>query len=75
MLTRAEIIEVNRLARLQDKLDSKLWPVRGRFSVAERAIRKARALIREGLEIETVDQYETLLAEVSAEIVNNPKNW
>ena len=36
----ANIRAINRLYRAQD--ESHLWPVRGRFNVTERAIRKAR---------------------------------
>ena len=68
MITQKEIAEVNQLARQVD--ESHLWPVRGRFNVTERAIRKARQYRRDAGECETVEDYESLLALFESEIVN-----
>ncbi len=42
---RAERIGINRMYRAQD--ESHLWPIRGRFNVTNRAIRRARDFERE----------------------------
>lgn len=61
---------INTLYRSIDA--SKLWPVRGRFNITERAIRKARKFQQQsgcvyGLE------YCYLLEEIMSKIVNNSK--
>ena len=45
MTGRAERIGINRMYREQD--ESHLWPIRGRFNVTNRAIRRARDFERE----------------------------
>lgn len=73
MLTRSKIIAVNREYRSKD--DSHLWPIRGKFSVAERAIRQARYVRREGSECDSVDEYRALLDNLESAIVNDESNW
>ena len=68
----ANIREINRLYRAQD--DSHLWPIRGRFNVTERAIRRVRRLARDyggmyGLE------YAYAIEQEIGEIVNDERNW
>ena len=69
MIAKSEIREVNMIARLAD--DSQLWPVRGRFNVTERAIRQARKVRAECGECYDRQQYEELLADLVAAIVND----
>lgn len=69
----ANIKAINSLYREQDESD--LWPIRGKFNVTERAIKRARKFRQEvtgplyGLE------YCLLLEGIMNEIVNNDKNW
>lgn len=62
---------VNRIFRERD--DSDLWPINGRFSVAERAIRRMRRLHRHN-GYGTVLEYIYGLEHDASEIVNDPKN-
>jgi hypothetical protein len=60
------------MLRRQD--DSSLWPIRGRFSATERAIKRVRKMmadcdINEGLE------YLLAVEAEESEIVNNERNW
>lgn len=73
MLTRAEIVAVNREMRKND--ESHLWPIRGKFSVAERAIRQARRVRREGSECYDTLEYRALLDSLESAIVNDERNW
>jgi len=64
----SNIRAINKIYRAQD--ESHLWPIRGRFSATERAIRKARKFkILGGLE------YCYTLENIIGNIVNDPKNW
>jgi len=69
----SELKAANKKFREND--DSSLWPIRGRFSVAERTIKKARWHRSETGEDLDVSQYEALLDSIASEIVNNPRNW
>ena len=73
MLTRSEIIAVNREMRQND--ESHLWPICGKFSVAERAIRQARSYLREGVGCDSVEEYRALLNSLESTIVNDERNW
>lgn len=73
MISKAELIEVNRLYREKD--DSHLWPIKGRFNVTERAIRKARWFRSEAGECSSRIEYEYLLDGIISEIVNDERNW
>jgi hypothetical protein len=73
MITREEIVAVNREMRQRD--ESHLWPIRGKFSVAERAIRQARYIRREGSECDSVFEYQALLDDLESAIVNDERNW
>ena len=73
MITRDEIMAVNREFRQND--ESHLWPICGRFSVAERAIRQARSYLRNGMECDSVDEYRALLDSLESSIVNDECNW
>lgn len=66
---------VNKIFRNVEKPEIGLWPVRGRFDLAERAIRKARKLINDGMIVNSNLEYILLLDQIAGEIVNNPKNW
>jgi hypothetical protein len=59
---------VNKLFRLQD--DSHLWPIKNRFSVVERAIRKTRKA-----DCDCLLSYALTIENIKSEIVNNSKNW
>lgn len=67
MISKTEIMLVNKIARDCD--DSHKWPVCGRFSVAERAIRKARK-IRRDCPCTCKEEYLNLLDSLMTEIVN-----
>jgi len=73
MLTRSDIIQVNRIHRQED--ESNLFPIRGKFIVADRAIRQARPIIREYICDFDKTSYHDLLDELESKIVNNEKNW
>ena len=73
MLDKKDIEEVNREARAKD--ESHLWPIKGRFNVTERAIRRVRKYVREGLEIDEKYSYTAILEAEMSEIVNNERNW
>ena len=51
--------------------DSHLWPVCGRFNATERAIRRLRRRIRQGLEVNAGLEYYFALEKEISEIVNN----
>lgn len=57
------------------KDDSNLWPICGRFSVAERAIRRARKLAQANGEFSSAYEYQMVLENICSEIVNNSDNW
>jgi hypothetical protein len=73
MLTRAEITAVNREFRQNDQ--SHLWPICGKFSVAERAIRQARSYLNEGAGCDSAEEYRALLDSLESTIVNDERNW
>lgn len=75
MLTLGDIRAVNRAHRAVDKVERHKWPIRGRFSVAERAIRQARYMRREGVEVDSMLDYDALLCELESIIVNDSRNW
>lgn len=75
MLTRNDVVAVNREYRQRDKRESQLWPIRGKFSVAERAIRQARYIRREGQECYDTTEYRALLDNLESTIVNDERNW
>ena len=73
MLTRSEITAVNSEFRQND--ESHLWPIRSKFSVAERAIRQARSYLREGVGCDSAEEYRALLDSLESTIVNDERNW
>lgn len=73
MITRDEIAAVNREVRQND--ESHLWPIRGKFSVAERAIRQARRYPREGVGCDSAEEYRALLDSLESTVVNDERNW
>lgn len=64
----ANIRAINRLFRSQD--ESNLWPVKGRFNVTERAIRKARQFQRDSGAVYGYE-YCMLLDQIIGDIVNH----
>ena len=62
---------INKFFRAQD--DSSMWPINGRFSVTERAIRHARKFEREG-GVMTPYEYALFLEAEESRIVNDPSN-
>lgn len=64
---------INNLYRAQD--DSKLWPIRGRYNVTERAIRKARWFERESQCFMGGLEYCLFLEDEMSRIVNDERNW
>ncbi len=69
-LTRSDVILINRFYRQTD--ESHLYPVRNRFNVTERAIRKVRAY-SQATEIDTPQAYFDWVETVISEIVNDPR--
>jgi hypothetical protein len=65
-----EVRETNARFRAQD--ESHLFPIRGRFNVTERAIRRLRKLQVEGL---VIDNYAAALDAEISRIVNDERNW
>jgi hypothetical protein len=65
--TRANVVAVNRAMRALD--DSSSWPVRGRFCVTDRAIRRAR------LGTESLDSYVRAVDAEIGRIVNDPRRF
>jgi hypothetical protein len=64
---------INRIFRVQD--DSDMWPINGRFSVIERAIRQARKFEHDsGCALEPLE-YALFLEQAESRIVNDSKNW
>lgn len=63
---------INREFRQSD--DSSLWPINGRFSVADRAIRRAYEFRREYGAM-SAEEYRALLDSIASDIVNNPSNF
>lgn len=71
-MTRAELIAIHRAYRAEETAQAGLWPIRGRFNVAERVIRRLRDYRAQGC---TAEEYrETLQAETSR-VINDEKNW
>lgn len=64
--------EINRIFRAQD--DSSLWPIRGRFDVTERAIRRANKIERANGAMSPLEYAYSLEAE-TGRIVNDERNW
>lgn len=58
---------INRLYRQQD--DSGKWPIRGKFNVTERAIRRVRGTC------DCPDSYARALEREMSIIVNDERNW
>ncbi len=71
-ITNKELRNVNKQFRASD--DSSLWPICGRFSVAERAIRRARELMRANGPFSSAYEYRAVLDGFASQIVNDPKN-
>ncbi len=71
-MTREELIQVNREIRKAD--DSHKWPIRGRFNVANRAIRRVRKNFSEYFHEWCEEEYRETVRREESEIVNNPKN-
>jgi len=70
---RANIAAINKMFRHQD--ESRLFPIRGRFNVTERAIRQAQKFQRESGQVMFGLEYAYLLDEIIGQIVNNENNW
>jgi len=67
------IRQINAYFRKND--ESHLWPIRGRFNVTERAIRKLRKLRHDGLCVNEGLEYYLTLENMIGEIVNDERNW
>lgn len=75
MLTLKSVKAINAYFRRKD--ESNLWPIRGRFNVTERAIRRIRRDCG-GSPIGYFDDrwaYARALEATISEIVNNQRNW
>lgn len=71
-ITLKQIRAVNKRQRAKD--DSHLYPIYGKFSVIERAIRQARRLMNANGPFSSEFEYETCLEDLCSRIVNDPKN-
>ena len=72
-VTDMTVRQINKLFRAND--DSGLWPVRGRYNVTERAIRRVRRDILPHMDAAGGIEYAETLSNAISEIVNNPRNW
>ena len=63
------IAAINKLFRSQD--DSHLWPINGAFNATERAIRRVRRAMREGLDIAGGLEYALAVESEISDIVNS----
>ena len=68
----SNIRAINKLYRVQDESD--LWPIRSKFNVTERAIRKARIYRNISGAIYGLE-YCYLLEDIISNEVNNTKTW
>ena len=68
----ANIRAINKLYRDQD--ESHLWPIRNKFNVTDRAIRKARNFQKAAGGVYGLE-YCYLIDHIISEIVNNENNW
>ena len=68
----ANIRAINKFYRRQD--ESHLWPIRNKFNVTERAIRKTRELQRHNGAIYGLE-YCYALENFMSQIVNDERNW
>ena len=73
-MTRKQLLAANNAFRNAQRKDNHLWPVRNRYDLAERTIRKAGEF-RASYGAMDVDEYTALLEAIASEIVNNPSNW
>ena len=64
--------EINRLFRRQD--DSGLWPINGRFSVIDRAIRRLNKVERANGTLSPLE-YALGIEGEESQIVNDERNW
>jgi hypothetical protein len=69
-MDRATVVKVNRAMRALDRSD--LWPIRGRFNVTDRAIRRTRNYLLETGGSPDVSLYATLVDDDISRIVNDP---
>ena len=63
------IAAINKLFRSQD--DSHLWPINGAFNATERAIRRVRRAMSEGLDIAGGLEYALAVESEISDIVNS----
>ena len=71
-VTDMTIRQINKLFRRND--ESGLWPVLGRHSVTERAIRRVRKDILPHMDSAGGIEYAETLSDTISEIVNSPRN-
>ena len=64
--------EINRLFRRQD--DSGKWPISGKFSVTDRAIRRLNAIERANGMMSPLE-YALGIENEESQIVNDERNW
>jgi hypothetical protein len=69
----AIIRAVNKVFRERD--ESHLFPIRGKFDVTERAIRRVRKMYHDGAEWYSAEDYIAHLEATISEIVNDERNW
>ena len=72
-VTDMTVRQINKLFRDND--ESGLWPVRGRYNVTERAIRRVRRDVLPHTGPTGGIEYAETLSNTISEIVNNPRNW
>lgn len=73
IIEKMSIREINRHFRYEDESDK--WPICGKFNVTERAIRRVRKQIHDGLAIGDSRAYYLILEQEIGRIVNDEKNW
>ena len=72
-VTDMTVRQINKLFRDND--ESGLWPVRGRYNVTERAIRRVRRDVLPHMDSAGGIEYAETLSNTISEIVNSPRNW
>lgn len=71
--TRASVAKMNRRFRETD--ESHLWPIRNRFNVTERAIKRVQRMQRQGMVISSNYEYYVAVDFEISDIVNDESNW
>ena len=77
MLTISEIRKVNKAFRQKERAMLNHWPISsGNYpNWPEQVIRTVRFLRRDGMVVESVEEYEMLLDSIASAFVNDESRW